>query len=272
MQSLSELNALLAQVLTVLYDDTRHARAMSTGMLRSLFDSDSADSMTNKSFSSGLVLDRTLAVHPSLAYSKHSGGERKRIDLALFFSLLQLGQAGSAHRAHYLLVDEVFDNLDEAGQASIVRWCGLMVQRVAGWIIVITYSRFLVERDREEDTRKILVIRARMGQEGIELAPLGIAEEVLLRYPGTNKVYSVSFDLPESPVGHTVVFIGAKGVQVISRTFAEHGHLCLAPPLPSEAVNPSRHQSSVLVDDLYSRSMLFEAGRKLAGVLLIANE
>ncbi|KAK7419443.1 hypothetical protein QQZ08_010861 [Neonectria magnoliae] len=173
-QSLSELNALLAQVLTV-HDDTRHVRAMSTGILRSLFDSNSADSMTNKSFSSsGSILDHTLAVHPSLAYGKRSGGERKRVDhLALFFALLQLGQAGSAHRAHYVLVDEVFDNLDEAGQAAIVRWCGLMVQRVTGWIVVITHSRFLVERDREEDVGKVLVVRARMGQGGTELAVEG---------------------------------------------------------------------------------------------------
>lgn len=78
-------------------------------------------------------------------------------------------------------------------------------------------------------------MRAELRKEEV-ITSLGIAEEVLLQYPGTNKVYSVSFDLPESPVGHTVVFIGAKGVQVISRTFTEHGHLCLA-PLPAEAVS-----------------------------------
>ncbi|KAH6959652.1 hypothetical protein BKA56DRAFT_501499 [Ilyonectria sp. MPI-CAGE-AT-0026] len=169
-KSLSELNALFAQVLTVLYDDTRHARVMATGMLRSLFDSDSGDTMINTSFSSsGSVLDRTLAVHPSLAYGKRSGGERKRVDLALFFALLQLAWARSAHRAHYVLVDEVFDSLDEAGQAAVVRWCGLMSQTVVGWIVVITHSRFLVERDPEEDAGKVLVVRARMGQGGTEL-------------------------------------------------------------------------------------------------------
>lgn len=79
-------------------------------------------------------------------------------------------------------------------------------------------------------------MRAELRKEEV-ITPLGIAEEVLLQYPSTNKVYSIDFDLPESPAGHTVVFIGAKGVRVISRTFAEHGHLCLAPPLPSEAVS-----------------------------------
>ncbi|KAJ4200796.1 hypothetical protein NW759_015822 [Fusarium solani] len=166
-KSLSELNALLAQVLTVLYDDTRHAH-MATGMLRSLFDSESADDMIDTSLS-GSVLGPTLAVHPSLAYSKRSSGERKRVDLALFFALLQLARARSAHRAHYVLVDEVFDNLDKAGQAAVIRWCGVMSQTVVGWIVVITHSQSLVERDPGEDASKALVVGARMGQGGTEL-------------------------------------------------------------------------------------------------------
>jgi DNA repair exonuclease SbcCD ATPase subunit len=169
-KSLSELNVLLGQVLTVLYDDTRHAHVTATGMLRSLFDSDFADTMMNTSLSSsGSVLDRNLTVHSSLAYGKRSGGERKRIDLALFFALLRLAWARSAHRAHYVLVDEVFDSLDEAGQAAVVRWCGLMSQTAVGWILMITHSRFLVERDPGEDTGKFLVLRARMGKGGTEL-------------------------------------------------------------------------------------------------------
>ncbi|KAK4070996.1 uncharacterized protein Triagg1_6363 [Trichoderma aggressivum f. europaeum] len=168
-KSISELNALLVQVLTMLYDDTRHARDMATGMLRSLFDSDSIDTDMDASISSlGPVLDPNLAVNASIAYGKRSGGERKRVDLALYFALLQLSWARSAHRAHYLLVDEVFDSLDEAGQAAVVRWCGLM-SRTVGWVVVITHSRFLVERDLGEDADKPMVVRARMGQKGTEL-------------------------------------------------------------------------------------------------------
>ncbi|KAL6407232.1 hypothetical protein AUP68_10061 [Ilyonectria robusta] len=170
MKSLSELNALLAQVLTVLYDDTRHPRALATGMLHSLFDDESVDTRINTSLPfSGSVFDRTLTFHPSLAYGKSSGGERKRVDLALFFALLQLAWARSAHHAHYVLIDEVFDSLDEAGQAAVVRWCGLMSQTVASWIVVITHSRFLVKRDWEQDIGKALIVRARMGQGGTEL-------------------------------------------------------------------------------------------------------
>ncbi|KAH0531361.1 hypothetical protein TsFJ059_000201 [Trichoderma semiorbis] len=168
-KTISELNTLLVQVLTMLYDDTRHARDMATGMLRSLFDSDSVNSAMDSSLSTpGPVLDRTLAVNASLAYGKRSGGERKRVDLALYFALLQLSWARSAHRAHYLLVDEVFDSLDEVGQAAVVRWCGLMSQ-TAGWVVVITHSRFLVERDLGEDADKLMVVRAKMGQKGTEL-------------------------------------------------------------------------------------------------------
>ncbi|KAH6887486.1 P-loop containing nucleoside triphosphate hydrolase protein [Thelonectria olida] len=180
-KSLSELNSLLAQVLTVLYDDTRHARGMATGMLRSLFDSESSDAMINAPFSSGSVLDRSLAVNPSLAYGKRSGGERKRVDLALFFALLQLGLARSPHRAHYVLVDEAFDSLDEAGQAAVVRWCEVMSQTLAGRIVVITHSRYLVERDPEKDASQILFVRARMGRDGTELVVdgrrIGVQEE-----------------------------------------------------------------------------------------------
>ncbi|KAL7821152.1 hypothetical protein V8C44DRAFT_313694 [Trichoderma aethiopicum] len=168
-KSLSELNALLAQVLMILYDDTRHARDMATGMLRSLFDSDTVDTITETSPPSGYILNQTLSVSSSLSYAKRSGGERKRVDLALFFALLQLSLARSAHRSHYLLVDEVFDSLDGAGQAAVVRWCGLMSQRMAGWILMITHSQHLIEQDPGEDVGKALVVRARMGPRGTEL-------------------------------------------------------------------------------------------------------
>lgn len=55
--------------------------------------------------SDGMVLDKTLGINSALSYAKRSGGERKRIDLALFFSLLHLSHSRSRHRARYLLVD-----------------------------------------------------------------------------------------------------------------------------------------------------------------------
>ncbi|KAF5020333.1 hypothetical protein F66182_7639 [Fusarium sp. NRRL 66182] len=171
--SLSELNALLAQILTVLYDDTRHTHAMATGILHSLFESETDDEDMNTCSSPGPILDQTLAVHHSLAYYKRSGGERKRVDLALFFAILQLGWARSAHRAQYLLVDEVFDSLDVAGQEAVVRWCHVMSQTMIGWIVMVTHSRFLIERDPEKDRGRALVVNVRIGKQGTELSSDG---------------------------------------------------------------------------------------------------
>lgn len=188
-KSLSELNSLLMQAVTVLYDDETRDMETSSGMmmtmLRSLFDSSSDSSTDTPSRSSSIseegstipILDPKLAIHSSLSYPKRSSGERKRVDLALFFALLQLARARSAHRAHYVLVDEVFDSLDRAGQAAVVRWCGVMSRAVVGWIVVITHSQVLVEQQRElgeEDAaKKVLVVEARMGKRGTELVVNG---------------------------------------------------------------------------------------------------
>ncbi|RGP58523.1 hypothetical protein FSPOR_11879 [Fusarium sporotrichioides] len=166
-KSISEINGLLPQILTVLYDDTRHAN-IASGMLHSIFDTNSVDGITNKSTSAS-VLNSKLTVDTSLAYGKRSSGERKRVDLALFFALLQLARANSAHRAQYVLIDEVFDNLDNAGQAAVMKWLSVMSQTVVGWVVVITHSQFLIEQDLGQDSAKVLVVRASMGRHGTEM-------------------------------------------------------------------------------------------------------
>ncbi|EFX03530.1 gp46 recombination endonuclease subunit [Grosmannia clavigera kw1407] len=168
-KSLDELNGLMAQVLTVLYDDANYAKATATGLLRSLL-TDGDERL--------VLLDRTLQVGggssvAGLAYGKRSSGERKRLDLALFFALVQLGQAHSRHRAHYLLVDEVFDSLDTAGQAAVVRWCSLMEARV-DLVLILTHSPFLVQDgDLSESAGgaggAVAMMTARGGSRGTEL-------------------------------------------------------------------------------------------------------
>ncbi|KAL7922739.1 P-loop containing nucleoside triphosphate hydrolase protein [Trichoderma austrokoningii] len=162
-KSLSELNARLVQVLTVLYDDIQRGRVMAAGMLRLLFDSDSVDSMMDA------FVPFPKGVQTSLTYGKQSGGERKRVDLALYFALLQLTWSRSAHRAHYVFIDEVFDNLDEAGQGAVVKWCGLISQTVADWVVMITHSRFLSEQDPGEYAGKVSLVKAQKGPRGAEL-------------------------------------------------------------------------------------------------------
>ncbi|KAL7894678.1 P-loop containing nucleoside triphosphate hydrolase protein [Trichoderma sp. SZMC 28014] len=162
-KSLSELNARLVQVLTVLYDDTQRGRVMAAGMLRLLFDAESVDTMMDAFASS------PRGAQSSLTYGKQSGGERKRVDLALYFAVLQLTWSRSAHRAHYVFIDEVFDNLDEAGQAAVVKWCGLISQTVADWVVMITHSRFLSEQDPGDYASRVSIVKAQKGQRGAEL-------------------------------------------------------------------------------------------------------
>lgn len=155
-KKLPELNSLVTQILTVLYNDTLQIRGMTSGMLRSLFDDSQdqdqdvtqhatcigADGMRSAA-AIGTVLDKTLGINSALSYAKRSGGERKRIDLALFVSLLHLSYARSRHRARYLLVDEVFDSLDAAGQASVVKWCRSSLMTRMDFALIITHSDYM---------------------------------------------------------------------------------------------------------------------------------
>ncbi len=146
-----------------------------------------ATSSSSSSSSSSLlsVLDSTLTMSPALEYAKKSGGERKRVDLALFFALFVTGEARSAHAAGYMLVDEAFDSLDAAGQASVLRWCRWMTGRLA-YVFVITHSRILVElADKgegeggataaaaaaDEDGVGVNVVTVRAGSKGTEVVP-----------------------------------------------------------------------------------------------------
>lgn len=179
-KKLPELNGLVAQILTILYDDTRHVRGMTSGILRSLFqnpedrDQDAQQTATGvggdgirSAVTSGAVLDKTLGTTSALSYAKRSGGERKRIDLALFFALLCLSHAHSRHRARYLLVDEVFDSLDAAGQAVVAKWCRSSLMTRLDFALVITHSDFMGGGDGEGWGGEAVVrIETRMGERG----------------------------------------------------------------------------------------------------------
>lgn len=180
-KKLGELNELMAQILTILYEDSRHARAMTTGMLKSLFhgegDGASGDAGGGGDSRQARPLDKSLGVDGRLAYGKRSGGERKRIDLALFFALLHMSHAWSPHRAQYVLVDEVFDTLDAAGQSAVVRWCDAMTAGQVRFVLVVTHSGHLASlaeggaaaaEDHDGSFGRHDVIVARMGDEGVE--------------------------------------------------------------------------------------------------------
>ncbi|KAI0429664.1 P-loop containing nucleoside triphosphate hydrolase protein [Xylaria sp. FL1042] len=151
-KSLHELNAVALNILSVLYEDTRHARELTKGMLRTVlaadaeYDQDAVSPQQQQQTGTGL-LDQTLGVAKTLSYAKRSGGERKRIDLAVFFALVQILQAQSRHRARYILIDEAFDSLDAAGQAAVVRWCSQLMARV-DFQFVVTHSDYLISSAR----------------------------------------------------------------------------------------------------------------------------
>ncbi|KAI0536184.1 P-loop containing nucleoside triphosphate hydrolase protein [Xylaria digitata] len=135
-KSLQEVNAVASNILLLLYENTRHARELTKGMLRTIIaDDPEADQ-------GPVLLDPTLGVTKTLSYAKRSSGERKRVDLAVFFALVQIAQARSTHRARYMLVDEVFDSLDAAGQAAVVRQSSKLMSRT-DFQLVVTHSESL---------------------------------------------------------------------------------------------------------------------------------
>ncbi|KAI1267991.1 P-loop containing nucleoside triphosphate hydrolase protein [Xylariaceae sp. FL1019] len=154
-KSLEQLNTVASTILVALYENTRHAREMTTGMLRTMIGEDDDNETENNPdvlsrSSSPVLLDQTLSVSKTLSYAKRSGGERKRIDLAVFFALVQIAQAHSTHRARYILVDEAFDSLDAAGQGAVVRWCSQLMART-DFQLVVTHSEHLTSAGNEPE-------------------------------------------------------------------------------------------------------------------------
>ncbi|KAH8742194.1 hypothetical protein F5883DRAFT_675614 [Diaporthe sp. PMI_573] len=129
-QSLAELNTVITQILTILFEDSRHATALTTGMLRSLFAGDRSAAETvgeDEQDTSAAALDSSLSVDARLSYGKRSGGERKRIDLALFFALLKSSQCSffCFRMASWYSLDASLARLSRSGLTWPARRCAL---------------------------------------------------------------------------------------------------------------------------------------------------
>jgi hypothetical protein len=135
---LTKLNAIAIDILALLYEDTRHMNGITAGILRFLF-SDDEDRLND---GSPPVLDKSLGVAFSLAYGKRSGGECKRIDLVLFFAMLQSTHTNSPHRARYMLVNKVFNSFDLRGLKGVIRWCDALASRVS-FVLALTHNEQL---------------------------------------------------------------------------------------------------------------------------------
>ena len=170
-----ELNKLLKQTLVVMYQDAHYA---GTGILGTLFkDEGENDKKDVDEQGHTSVLEPSLSITSTFAYAKKSGGERKRVDLALFFALFMMSEARSAHATGYMLVDEAFDSLDAVGQASVLKWCRWMTERLA-YVFVVTHSQSLVGIAEKEggteggvDTN---IITVKAGDKGTELVANGV--------------------------------------------------------------------------------------------------
>ncbi|KAI2642541.1 P-loop containing nucleoside triphosphate hydrolase protein [Xylaria nigripes] len=175
-KSLQELNNVATRILLVLYENTPHARELTKGMLRTIVAPD-ADYDQDSDSSQVTLLDQTLGVTKTLSYAKRSGGERKRIDLAIFFALVQIAQAHSPHRARYILVDEAFDSLDASGQAAVVRLCSQLMPWT-DFQLVVTHSEYLAgsaqgssgDEDSNDAESQFSVLSATMTKEGTKFS------------------------------------------------------------------------------------------------------
>ncbi|KAI1080798.1 P-loop containing nucleoside triphosphate hydrolase protein [Whalleya microplaca] len=175
---LGELNKLLVQILMVMYRDEHYARSMRTSTLKALFEEDGdVDDDHDDDKGNTAVLEPSLSIASTLGYSKRSGGERKRVDLALFFALFMMSEARSAHRARYMLVDEVFDGLDTVGQAAVLKICHWMTEHLA-YVFVITHSQSLITLAENENGGDggvgTSIITAKAGDKGTEFEVNGV--------------------------------------------------------------------------------------------------
>ncbi|KAI0594692.1 P-loop containing nucleoside triphosphate hydrolase protein [Biscogniauxia sp. FL1348] len=173
---LGELNKLLVEILMFMYQDAHYARSMVAGTLKTLFEEDGE--VANNDPDDGTatsVLDPSLSMSVTLGYAKKSGGERKRVDLALFFALFVMSEARSPHRTGYMLVDEAFDGLDTAGQAAVLKLCRRMARPLA-YVFVITHSQSFVRLAEHEDANAAgtSVVTAKAGDHGTEFEINGV--------------------------------------------------------------------------------------------------
>ena len=77
-------------------------------------------------------------------YRAASGGERRRIDVALLLALSEVAAAAHGREPGLLVFDEVFDALDDDGVHAVAEVLGELAQERQ--VLVITHSKTLAEQ------------------------------------------------------------------------------------------------------------------------------
>jgi len=113
---------------------------------------------TLRKLKSGEVRDRfSITTHNQSGakeYNANSSGERRRIDLCVAFSLCDLVASRAQKSFNLLILDEVFDHLDDSGIEYVMVLLNQLAQTRES-IFVITHKEALKSRFQNE----LMVIR-----------------------------------------------------------------------------------------------------------------
>jgi len=111
-------------------------------------------SYTEKKSEKGAVIDaislEVQGMKRGKSYRDTSGGERRRLDIAILLAIAEVAQAGSGQEGGTLFFDEVFDALDEEGVEAVSSTLTALAQDRC--VVVITHNPHLV-RGLSADTR-----------------------------------------------------------------------------------------------------------------------
>ncbi len=133
--SLTELNGVLRTVLTALSDDGVRVHDLGAALDGTL----QVVAASTMSEGGGGGSASAAASAGGVEYAKRSGGQRRRTDLAIFFGLLELATQRTRYRSQYIILDEIFDSLDQSGQDAVQRWISTLTKRMRK-VFVISHS------------------------------------------------------------------------------------------------------------------------------------
>lgn len=87
-----------------------------------------------------------VGVGDGKGYKANSGGERRRLDVALLLGLAEVAAGARGEEAGTLWFDEVFDCLDEDGVAAVAEALSSLAEKRC--VVVITHSKIMLEKLR----------------------------------------------------------------------------------------------------------------------------